>query len=269
MNSKRIAFSTLAFPNASLATAVSLGRSWGYAGVELRLIDGELIDSSMPGAERARVKRTVATGGLPIIAVDSSIRLTDNDPGPELRRFLELANEWESPVVRVFGGSLPREAQARQVRMEAAAKVLVETAPLAERLGVAIGLETHDDFSASKVVTELMALVDSTWIGVVWDSHHPYRMGEQPSEVYERFQSRVLLAQVKDAARSPTREDGWQLVLLGKGDVPVREMLRLLDAGGYTGWISVEWEKRWHPEIEEPEIALPQHLAVLNQWATA
>jgi hypothetical protein len=28
----------------------------------------------------------------------------------------------------------------------------------------------------------------------------------------------------------------------------------------------VEWEKRWHPEIEAPEIALPQHLKVLAEW---
>ena len=71
----RVAFSTLAFPDATLARAVSLGRRWGYAGVELRLIDGELIDPSMPAAERARVKRALA--GLPVVAVDSSIRLTD------------------------------------------------------------------------------------------------------------------------------------------------------------------------------------------------
>ena len=71
----RVAFSMLAFPDATLARAVSLGRRWGYAGVELRLIDGELIDPSMPAAERARVKRALA--GLPVVAVDSSIRLTD------------------------------------------------------------------------------------------------------------------------------------------------------------------------------------------------
>jgi fatty-acyl-CoA synthase len=64
------------------------------------------------------------------------------------------------------------------------------------------------------------------------------------------------------------RKDGWQLVLLGEGEVPVREMLGLLAAGGYPGWISVEWEKRWHPEIEPPEVALPQHLAVLRPWIT-
>src|ERR1700677_3052368 len=106
----RIAFSTLAFPDASLATAVSLGRKWGYDGVELRLIDGELIDPSMPAAARAAppppaaaraaVKRTAAAAGLPIVAVDSSIRLTGEDPGPQLRQFLELASDWESPLVR-------------------------------------------------------------------------------------------------------------------------------------------------------------------------
>jgi len=87
----RIAFSTLAFPDATLASAASLGRRWGYAGIELRLIDGELIDPSMPAADRTRVKRALT--GLPVVAVDSSIRLTGDDPGPELRRFLELASD--------------------------------------------------------------------------------------------------------------------------------------------------------------------------------
>ncbi len=28
----------------------------------------------------------------------------------------------------------------------------------------------------------------------------------------------------------------------------------------------MEWEKRWHPEIEEPQVALPQHLELLTKW---
>jgi sugar phosphate isomerase/epimerase len=266
MSALRVAFSTLAFPDASLATATSLGRSWGYAGVELRLIDGELIDPWMPAAARAEVKRTVAAAGLPIVAVDSSIRLTGDDPGPELRRFLELASDWESPFMRVFGGALRDDEPARRAQLEAAARVLEAAVPLAERLGVAVGVETHDAFSASCVVAELLAMVGSGSVGAVWDSHHPHRVGERPAEVYQNIGARVLLAQVKDARRAAAREDGWQLVLLGEGEVPVREMLGLLTAGGYQGWISVEWEKRWHPEIEEPEVALPQHLKLLDTW---
>ena len=265
----RVAFSTLAFPDATLASAASLGRSWGYSGIELRLIDGELIDPSMPAADRTQVKRTVTASGLPVVAVDSSIRLTDDDPGPELARFLELASDWEAPLVRVFGGALTAEQTERQKQLGAAARVLESSVPLAERLGVAVGVETHDAFSASSVVAELLALVDlaavdSGAVGAVWDSHHPHRMGERPDQVYANLGPRILLAQVKDARR---KADGdWQLVLLGEGEVPVRDMLERLAAGGYPHWISVEWEKRWHPEIAEPRIALPQHLRVLAEW---
>ena len=87
-----IAFSTLAFPGASVATALSLGGAWGYGGVELRLIDGELIDPSMPAAARAEARRAAAAAGLPIVAVDSCRgRLGQPSPaphGPAHRRWL-------------------------------------------------------------------------------------------------------------------------------------------------------------------------------------
>ena len=272
----RTAFSTLAFPGASLETAASLGRGWGYDGIELRLIDSELIDPSMPTSDRAKVKRTVTKAGLPVVAVDSSVRLTGDNPAPEVLGFLELASDWESPLVRVFGGPLPDGEQERQARLVAAARVLEACVPAAERLGVSIGVETHDAFSASSAVARLLAMVDSPWVGAVWDSHHPYRVGERPADVCRNLGDRILLAQVKDARRivSPGGQDSgvqpgeqdWQLVLLGEGEVPVREMLGLLADRGYQGWVSVEWEKRWHPEIEEPEVALPQHLELLRKW---
>jgi sugar phosphate isomerase/epimerase len=262
----RLAFSTLAFPGTTLARAASLGSEYGYQGIELRLIDGELIDPSMPASARTMVRQTVAAVGLPIVAVDSSIRLTDTDPGPDISRFLTLASEWECPLVRVFGGTLNDDPQVRREQLAGAARVLEASLPLAERAGVAIGLETHDSFSSAAVVAEVLAMVDSPWVGAVWDSHHPYRMEESPSEVYDLIGQRVLLAQVKDARRAPERADGWQLTLLGQGEVPVREMLDLLDRGGYQGWISVEWEKRWHAEIEDPELALPQHIELLRAW---
>jgi sugar phosphate isomerase/epimerase len=260
----RVAFSTLAFPDTSLASALSLGRRWGYSGVELRLINGELIDPRMPAAARARVKRTVTAAGLPVVAVDSSVRLTGDDPRSDLRRFLELAHDWECPLVRVFGGPLATGRAARQEQLRAASGVLESCVPLARRLGVAIGVETHDDFSASAILAELLAMADPGSVGAVWDSHHPHRTGETPAGVYANLGGRILLTQIKDARRGP--DDDWRLVLLGQGEVPVRQILALLAARGYRRWISVEWEKHWHPEIERPEVALPQYLAMLAEW---
>ena len=69
---------------------------------------------------------------------------------------------------------------------------------------------------------------------------------------------------MKDARR---RKDGsWELKLMGEGEVPCREILDMIAARGYNGFICAESEKKWRPESEEPEIALPQHARVLREW---
>jgi len=48
------AFSTLGCPNWSLEQALARGREYGYMAIELRLVDGKLIEDSMSAPERAR-----------------------------------------------------------------------------------------------------------------------------------------------------------------------------------------------------------------------
>jgi predicted xylose isomerase-like sugar epimerase len=55
---------------------------------------------------------------------------------------------------------------------------------------------------------------------------------------------------------------GRRYVLTGTGDVPVRQQVEELAKAGYRGFYSFEWEKRWHPEIEEPEMAIRQYAEV-------
>ena len=261
----RIAFSTLAFTDRNLEEAISFGGSLGYAGVELRVIDGKLFDSSLPAADRARVKQSTIAARLPIVAVGSSVVLTSDNPGPELHRMLELTNEWESPFIRVYGGQLSEDPETRRKQMESAASVLEGAIPVAERLGVVMLIETHDGFSASSVTAELLAKVPSKRFGAIWDSLHPHRMGETPADVYENIGDRTLHVHIKDGRRSAAHKGGWQLVPLGEGEVPVQEVINRLVAGGYEGYLTVEWEKYWHPEIEAAEIALPHELKVLQR----
>jgi predicted xylose isomerase-like sugar epimerase len=55
-------------------------------------------------------------------------------------------------------------------------------------------------------------------------------------------------------------------VLLGAGDVPVKEQVRVLAAAGYQGFYCFEWEKTWHPEIEEPEVAFPHYAKTMAAY---
>ena len=265
----KLAFSTLGCPGWSLDEVIAAARRYGYDGVELRLLDGEIIGPDLPQSERERVRTTFAGAGLPICCLDSSIRVaTGIDPdgvAADLRAFLALAEELGAPMIRVFGGDWHEGWTEDQVFASTAA-LLNEVAPDAERHGVAIVLETHDSLSSSRTVAEVLRHVPSRAVGALWDTHHPYRMGESPDQVIDALGDRILHFHVKDARRNDAARTGWDLVLLGEGEVPVKDSVTTLVRRGYDGWVSIEWEKKWHPQIEEPEVALPQHAKLLREW---
>jgi sugar phosphate isomerase/epimerase len=262
----KLAFSTLGCPGWTIEQAGDAARRYGYGGVEIRLLDGEIIPADLDAGGRARIKRALAGLGIP--SVGTSCRFSSPDPAERARsraeaeRYLRLAAELGAETIRVFGGNV-----APDDRLDAAlgriAQSLNELAPAAERAGVRIALETHDAMSAGRTVAEVLAGVPSPWVGALWDSHHPYRMGETAEQTRRLLEGRILATHVKDARRDGER---WQLLPLGEGEVPVREMLEVLHRHGWSGWVSVEWEKKWHPELADPEVAFPQHIEVLRRY---
>ena len=40
----------------------------------------------------------------------------------------------------------------------------------------------------------------------------------------------------------------------------------MLAEGGYKGYYCFEWEKKWHPEIEEPEVAFPHYARTMREY---
>jgi sugar phosphate isomerase/epimerase len=259
----KLAFSTLACPGWSLDRVAAAAREYGYDGVELRLVDGEILDAGMPAAESARVRDTFERAHVAIAAVDSSVRIAaDDDAAESIAAFVDLACAWDSRVVRVFGGRLDVDGSLEEDVVRAR-EVLGEASLVAESSGVAIALETHDRFSSAHLVARVMEGLPPS-AGALWDVAHPYRAGETAQQVVRQLGSRIVHVHVKDCRRAPG--DDWRLALLGEGEVPVRECINLLRAMGYSGWLSVEWEKGWHPELAEPEVALPQFATMLREW---
>jgi len=42
--------------------------------------------------------------------------------------------------------------------------------------------------------------------------------------------------------------------MMGFGDVPVFDAVKILHQNGYSGYITLEWVKRWHPTLREPDV---------------
>ena len=131
---------------------------------------------------------------------------------------------------------------------------------------VQILLETHDDWLCSNHLKAVMEKVDSTYAGILWDVHHPYRMkGETPAETWATLGPWIKNTHWKDSRSAPESERGYQLCLFGNGDIPLKEIFNCLKNDGYNECLTLEWEKAWNPEIEEPEIAFPGFVKVMRQ----
>lgn len=262
----KYAFSTLGCPRWSTEQIAENAVRMGYQGVELRLIDTRVID---PVQDVEKVQQAVDVyrkHAIEVCAFDTSCTFNIADLAERarniesLRSWIKLARGLNVPLLRVFGGIGTGENIDEE--NQHVAEALRQVATEAEQADVTVVLETHDGFSSAQRVATVLTAIDSPAIAALWDSHHPYRMGEVAAEVWEVLGPRIKHVHVKDARKDATVPSGWQLVLLGEGEIPVREQLEILRRQGYDGYVSVEWEKHWHPEIAEPEVALPQHI----QW---
>ena len=125
-------------------------------------------------------------------------------------------------------------------------------------------------FASGAATAALLARVSSGCVGVVWDPANAFaEFGERPADGLSALGDRVRHVHLKDA-RPPTAPAvspaaPWDPVLVGTGRFPAAEVVALLRGAGFSGFVSFEWEKRWHPSIEEPEVALPHFVRWIRE----
>lgn len=265
----RLMFSTLGCPNWTLEQAADAAVANGYGGLEIRLLDDAIIPADLEERQRLRIADAMSQRGLKVIGLGASTRFTSSDAleraqfEEELTAYIELAASLDIPYVRTFGGNTADGCTMEQ-SIGWVSQSLNSLAAAAESANVTILLETHDAFCKGRDVAAVLDKVPSSNVQAVWDVHHPWRMGESIADTWDFIGDRVAHVHLKDARH---QQDGsFELALMGQGDVPNKAIVELLEAQGYKGCYSAEWEKKWHPGIEEPEIALPQHAQVILGW---
>ncbi len=256
----RVAYSTLACPTWSLDRAVRAVAEYGYEGLEVRFLDGATVSPTLSTADRQRVRQTFENASVPLVGLDSDVRVADPNPAVPLemgRRMLDVAADIGAPLLRVYGGRF--EGQSLQDAEAQVADTLRQLAPEAARVGVRLGLETHDVFASAETTARVLSWVNHPSVGAIWDWLNCWLLGENPA-MGERLMPWLFHVHMKDGRKTAS---GWTPMPLGTGGAPVADVLAALRKINYAGWICVEWEKAWHTEIDEPEVALPRERAAL------
>ena len=68
-----------------------------------------------------------------------------------------------------------------------------------------------------------------------------------------------------NVARPDESERNVYTRIVGEGVIPWPEILRAVKARGYDGWLSLEYERRWHPDdIPDASIGMKRSLEYLR-----
>lgn len=263
-----IGFSTLGSPKWTWIQTLDFAAAHGFAAVELRGILDQMDLSKVPEFQPdrlAQTKRELTDRGLVVPDLGASINLHEQDQAKraaamaETRRFIDLASAMGTPYVRVFGNEYPKGMERKAV-LEYIGAGLRELGEYGRPRNVAVILESHGQFTDSPTLLELMQIANSPNVALLWDAHHTFVAGEQPEATVASLGKYIRHTHLKDSV--PEGKDR-KYVLTGTGEVPVKRQVAALARIGYRGYYSFEWEKRWHPEIAEPEIAFAQYATVM------
>ena len=267
----KISFTTLCCPDWTVPEIVSKAVKYGYDAVDFRCVTREMAIWNLPefSTEARDTARRIYDAGLAVSGFSSSARMfaasadKRRDHIEEIKRYAELCDLFGVQYIRVFGGKL------EGTPLEEAIDISLDTlARMSNAAGEArIAVETHDDWVNTDYLAKLFKKVSADNVFVLWDLHHPFRQaGEAPEHTCENIGSLTRYTHVKDSA--PAADGGFVSKLPGQGgNVPLARMVDLLVAGGYDGYLTLEWEKMWHPEIADADVALPAYAPFLRSLA--
>lgn len=258
-----MSFSTLGCPAWSFTQITSFAKQHGYQGLEMRGILKQLYLPKCPEfASASAIKSTcqeMADKQLQFVDLGSSCNLHFAEGAErqknidEGKRFLDLAAAINCPNVRVYPNKFPKE-QSKQQTMDLITKGLLELAQYAKDMKVKVLMETHGEVVHYADLKNIMEAAHHPQVGLIWDIANMWLdTGEAPEDAYKALKPYIHHTHIKDAAK---KEGKLDFRFLGEGEVPIFQAMDLLVKNGYKGYFSFEWEKLWHPEIPEPELAL-------------
>lgn len=131
-----------------------------------------------------------------------------------------------SPVLEGSRGAFTRDWPAYLDTIVAGLRAV---RPTAERHGVTVAVENHQDLTSEELLGIITA-VGGDCIGVTFDPVNAYVVAEDPFEVLPRLAPHVRNIHIADFLAYPSRE-GWRLVrcALGEGDLNLRRLIEQVE----------------------------------------
>ena len=214
----------------------------GYLAIELAC-RAPHFETVLAQKEPERVAEAIRQRELTVSALSLFSSFTDRDTLEKeieaAERYIRLASLFGTKIVKITPGR-PGSAVATEVQWDSLRQALDRLIPVAADTGVKLACETHmrqlTDTLAGTL--RMLDMAPSETLGLTIDFSNMMFAGEIMSEVFDALAPRMLNAHVKNG----TIGDGnvWHFKRLDTGWTDYGEVVRLIHASGYTGYLTVE-----------------------------
>ena len=260
----KLAFSSLGCPELSWQDMAAAAKDFGFHGIELRAFE------DTPEKELLAALGKLKTGRLEIACVSTGSSL--QYPGEarenalaEARRAVALAGRLGAPYVRILAD---RTAEPRDPVLDAdVIPAISSLLPDAEAADVTLLIESNGVFSDTKRLAALLGEIASDRVGALWDFHHTWRFADEtPAQTVEHLGAYIKYVHCKDSVM-----EGGRVAyrLMGEGDLPFGLFFNALRSINYEGFLSLEWLRKYAPDLEDAAVVFPQFVNFVSGFLPA
>ncbi|NLM37920.1 MAG: AMP-binding protein [Firmicutes bacterium] len=265
----KIAFSTLGCPDFGWTDIYSMAKDFGFDGIEIRGLGKEIFAVKAPPFTESQLPATVEQLArldleIPCLSSGCCLKFPERAEAnfQEIVEYITLAGKLGTPYVRLLADQDP--CPGDEVDDAVVLAALRRLAPVAAAKGVTLLVETNGVYADTRRLCNLLNQVGSDAVAALWDLHHPYRFaGETPETTVQNLGAYIKYVHIKDSVV----EDGVvKYKMMGEGDLPIDRMMQALRSVNYEGYITLEWVKRWAPELNDAGVVFPHYANFMQRY---
>lgn len=265
----KLAFSTLGCPDFDWPDIYSMAKDFGFKGIEIRGLGDDIFslyakpfrEDNLPRTieqlKKKRLEIPCLSSGAVLSSVEDKMSTIN-----EIRDYIDLAVKLGTPYIRILGDH--KAEPTNEVDDHIVLDMIHALVPYAEQNKVTLLLETNGAYSDTARLSELLNQIESDYVAALWDIHHPYRFqGETPEQTVQNLGAYIKYVHVKDSVM----EDGKVIYkIMGEGDLPMDSIIQALNSINYEGFLSLEWLKRYAPDLSDAGIVFPNFANYMSQY---
>ena len=289
----KIAGHTMGTPEYTVQEALELFKRIGLDGAEIVVQDG--YKSALPTdcslQELEEVKKKAQELGIRIIALtpynskfnspDETLRQQEMD---SIRRVIGYAQFLGAEYIRIYAGNYAAgETDPDGLKWKQLIRSMKELGEDAQKAGVTLVMENHFNTMTVSARQSMDAAqqIGHPAVGILYDQANlAFTLQEDYEQALDIQAAQVKYVHVKDLVfkegnigfssdevSHPKEEDrNVYTRIVGEGALPWPQILQKLHDCGYEGWLSLEYERRWHPDdIPDASIGMYRSAAYLKE----